>query len=50
MSDDFIIRPCGGTWIYCNGDCKKCCKKSMDFSNKTVLKSGKESLEQEANK
>jgi len=21
---DYAMRPCGGSWAYCNGDCSQC--------------------------
>ena len=36
------IRKCGAEWEYCNGDCSKCDKSNITYSNATDEKSIRE--------
>jgi hypothetical protein len=36
------IRKCGAGWEYCNGDCSKCDKSNITYSNATDEKSIRE--------
>ena len=33
---DIMMRPCGGSWSYCDGDCDSCRKAGYTTSNSTV--------------
>lgn len=31
-----MIRPCGGSWQFCNGECQNCLKvKDLSYANRT---------------
>lgn len=32
---DWMMRPCGGTWVYCEGDCDTCTRGQFTTSNTT---------------
>lgn len=33
---EIMMRPCGGSWSYCDGDCDSCRKAGYTTSNSTV--------------
>ena len=34
---EMIMRPCGGSWEYCDGDCCHCEKANLTTSNSTTI-------------
>ena len=37
VSEDIIVRPCGPSWAYCDGNCAECCNNNLTYSTSTEV-------------
>ena len=36
-SEDMALRPCGPSWVYCDGNCNECSDNTLTYSTTTEV-------------